>query len=430
LSKTTRRCTLALIASIALMALLAAPAWAAPDPAYTVAPSPPRCGDAATYTDNSTVDAGLAVAKVEWDFDNDGAYEVVDEAAPFSAPHTYTTRGTKTFGMRVTDNMLLTPGVTAEDQTVSVVTASPQASFTPSDTSPFVGDDVLFAAETSDADGDAIAAYAWDFDSNGTTDSTVRNPIHKYTQPGPKTISLRVTDACGAQSAAAVRDITVSGQPVPGNALPVANFVFSPRTARVGDPVTFASSAFDPEGPLQEQTWDLDGDGQFDDGRGAEVVYTYTTAGMRAVRLRATDGAGQSVVREELLRVEAAPKPPPGFLRPAPNVRFNGLILARGTRIRILSVRAPRGSIVAVRCKAKGKRCPAKLRRKRVKKSTVRFKTFERFLRAGTRLEIYVRKANTIGAFTRYTIRAGKGPVRVDRCLPAGASTKPKKRCG
>jgi hypothetical protein len=58
----------------------------------------------------------------------------------------------------------------------------------------------------------------------------------------------------------------------------------------------------------------------------------------------------------------------------------------------------------------------------------VRFKTYERFLRAGIRLDIFIRKPNTIGAFTRYKIRAGKGPVRVDRCLPPGPKTKPK-RC-
>src|SRR5215208_5502823 len=101
---------------------MAGSAAAAPNPAYTVDPAPPRCGDTATYTDASTVDALLAVAQVEWDFDNNGLYEVVDDMAPFETPHTYTTRGAKMFGMKVTDNALVA-GSTEEDQTVTVVTA-------------------------------------------------------------------------------------------------------------------------------------------------------------------------------------------------------------------------------------------------------------------------------------------------------------------
>jgi PKD repeat protein len=424
LSKTTRRCTLALITSIALMALVAAPAWAAPTGVdFTVAPASPQSGVAATLTGSATPAPLTEITSWEWDLDGDIA--TIERTGP-TVTYPFPTAGSYEVTLRVTSNELPGANQATATKTVLVVTRPPNADFDFNPTSPFALSDVLFASDASDPDREPLT-YAWTFGDGGT--SAVRHPIHSYALPGSYTVKLTVTDPFGATDSAS-KEIIVQGVPAPGNGLPVANFVFSPRTARVGDPVTFASSAFDPEGPLQEQTWDLDGDGQFDDGRGAEVVYTYTTAGMKAVRLRATDGAGQSVVREELLRVDAAPKPPPGFLRPAPNVRFNGLILARGTRIQILSVRAPRGSIVAVRCKGKGKQCPAKLRRKRVKKSTVRFKTFERFLRAGTRLEIYVRKANTIGAFTRYTIRAGKGPVRVDRCLPAGASTKPKKRCG
>jgi PKD repeat protein len=427
LSLLTRRFTFALAVCLASAAYAAPLANAAPDPAYTVDPAAPRCGDPATYTDASTVDALLAVAKVEWDFDNNGDYEVVDDMAPFQTTHTYNTLGTKTFGMRVTDNNPLPPGVTEEDQTVPVATAPPQATFTVSDSTPVVNGEVLFASDASDPDGDSIMTYAWDFDNNGTTDSTARNPTHRYTSVGPKRAVLRVTDSCGATSAAAVRDLTVQGLAVPGNRNPVASFAFAPRTVKVGDPVSFVSSSFDPDGSLQSQTWDLDGDGQFDDGQGAEVVFTYTRAGNRTVRLQVTDTAGVAEVHEQLLHVDPAPKPRPGSLRPSPFIRFSGLVLPGGARVQLLSVRAPKGSLLATVCKGKG--CPVKQRRKRAKGRAVRFKSYERFLRAGVQLDIFIRKPNTIGAFTRYKIRAGKGPVRIDRCLPPGPKTKPK-RCG
>jgi hypothetical protein len=83
--------------------------------------------------------------------------------------------------------------------------------------------------------------------------------------------------------------------------------------------------------------------------------------------------------------------------------------------VRVLGVRAPRGSLVVVKCHGKG--CPVERRRKHIKKQPVRFKTFERVLRAGVRLEILVKKANTVGDYTSFKIRAGKSPVRKDACL-------------
>ena len=71
---------------------------------------------------------------------------------------------------------------------------------------------------------------------------------------------------------------------------------------------------------------------------------------------------------------------------------------------------------------------PVKRWSRRVQGTAVRFKTYHRYLRAGIKLEIFVRKANTIGDYTRYKIRAGKFPVRTDRCLPVGRG-KPSKSC-
>jgi hypothetical protein len=50
----------------------------------------------------------------------------------------------------------------------------------------------------------------------------------------------------------------------------------------------------------------------------------------------------------------------------------------------------------------------------------VRFAQFERRLRAGIRLEIFVRQPRRIGKYTRFLVRAGEPPKRVDRCLFPG----------
>jgi hypothetical protein len=58
--------------------------------------------------------------------------------------------------------------------------------------------------------------------------------------------------------------------------------------------------------------------------------------------------------------------------------------------------------------------------RRRSRGRAIRFRMFEETLDAGTRLGIYVRKGDTVGKYTRFTIRAGAAPKRLDRCLMPG----------
>ena len=112
-------------------------------------------------------------------------------------------------------------------------------------------------------------------------------------------------------------------------------------------------------------------------------------------------------------------------MSPFPVVRIAGKVLPRATLIRVLSVRAPRAALVRVRCHGRG--CPLRAVRRRSSGRQLRFRQFQRRLRAGIRLEIFVRRPGTIGKYTRFRIRAGDPPKRIDRCLfPA---TQRPKRC-
>ncbi|MEA2332998.1 MAG: hypothetical protein QOH58_3136 [Thermoleophilaceae bacterium] len=379
---------------------------------FTWAPVVPNTGQAVGFTadlggvDWGDADVGVEARTVSWSFPGASA------TGP-TATHAFVTHGLQVVSMTLRNGV---GDVTTIPDFINV-NAIPSAGFSWSPLLPVIGQEVKFASESDDADG-AITSYSWNFGDGSS--SSLRNPAHPYADPGFKTVSLTVTDGNGAQSTA-TRTVVAQGLPVAANAPPSASFAYSPRSPEVGDPVEFVSTALDPEGDLSQQTWDLDGDGQFDDARGDEVLYTFVTAGEKIVRLRAEDAAGGAAVRERTLTVKQGPVARAGFLNPFPVVRLNGEILSGGARIKVLTVRAPRGTLVRVSCKGKG--CPAKQRRKRVKKSgTVRFRNYERFLRAGIKLEIFSRKPNTIGAFTRYTIRAGKAPVRLDRCLEPGKS--------
>jgi hypothetical protein len=113
----------------------------------------------------------------------------------------------------------------------------------------------------------------------------------------------------------------------------------------------------------------------------------------------------------------------PRFMRPAPTVRIAGIVTRLGARVTVLSVRAPRGAQISLRCTGDG--CPR--RALAVATSLTRLRAFERNLDAGTRLEIRVTRAGYVGKHTLIHIRRGKPPSRVDRCLYPGSSAP--RRC-
>jgi hypothetical protein len=107
------------------------------------------------------------------------------------------------------------------------------------------------------------------------------------------------------------------------------------------------------------------------------------------------------------------------LLRPFPIVRIRGYFKNGGVRVTLLSVNAPRSSHVAARCVGKG--CP--VRSVSVASAPARLRAFERFLSAGTVLQVRVTSAGRIGKYVSFRIRAHSAPLRHDLCLMPG---KPK----
>jgi glucose/arabinose dehydrogenase len=96
------------------------------------------------------------------------------------------------------------------------------------------------------------------------------------------------------------------------NAPPQAAFSASQTSGDAPLTVAFdASAASDSDpGDVLRYAWDLDGDGELDDGTGRTATATYETVGTRTVRLRVTDLAGATDTAETTIRVgTAAPVP-------------------------------------------------------------------------------------------------------------------------
>jgi PKD repeat protein len=360
-----------------------------------------------TFTGTVTTWGGTTeTGTISWSFGDGASGGGATATHPFGAPGAYDVTMTATNDMAESTTLTKTINVNG----------IPAAGFSFGPTSAVPGQEVKFASESDDPDG--ITTYAWDF-GDGVT-SSLRNPSHPFATTGPHTVTLTVTDAFGA-TATATQTVSVFPPPPSANKPPVAGFAYSPSKPKVGQQVELVSSAVDPDGRITDERWDLDGDGQFDDARGDDVLYTFPASGPKPVRLRVEDNSGAVAVKERTIDVALGQAARAGFLNPFPVVRITGEVRGSGTRIRLISVRAPIGTLASVKCT--GRACPAKLRRHKIGKSHLaRFKTYERTLRAGIRLEVFVRKAGTIGKYTRFTIRSGASPRRLDRCLMPGKS--------
>ena len=111
------------------------------------------------------------ITSYAWDFENDGTIESNEESPAF----VYRTAGTYSVNLTVTGK-----GGSDDETKVSYITvaeplAKPVANFTADPVQGIAPLDVQF---TDVSTGDAITAWAWDFENDGTIDSTEQNPRH------------------------------------------------------------------------------------------------------------------------------------------------------------------------------------------------------------------------------------------------------------
>jgi hypothetical protein len=107
-------------------------------------------------------------------------------------------------------------------------------------------------------------------------------------------------------------------------------------------------------------------------------------------------------------------------MRPFPIVRITGTRVSSGVKLKLLSVQASSAARITVACTGHG--CPIKSQTRvasagKVRSALVEFRRLQRFLPAGVTLEVRVSKPGAVGKYTRFTIRRGKPPIRLDACL-------------
>jgi hypothetical protein len=300
-----------------------------------------------------------------------------------------------------------------------VARAVPLASFTYSPEAPFTNELVTF---TSTSTG-VVEPQRWGFDvDRSCNDATGPSVQRSFPTAGVYTVTLCGSDGAGKENYA-VYDVTVQNRP------PVAAFTFAPAAPLTGDSVALTSLSADSDGPITSQAWDLDGDGAFEDAQGPTASVSFPAAGTFTVRLMVGDRDGAANVAARTITVGERP---PDAIAPFPIVSMVAKIGEQGTQVEQLLVKAPVGARVRIRCRGRG--CPfhrlsriaraaeASVSVKALAARIIRIRRFGRHtLRPGTVVQIWVTKRGEIGKYTRFLIRKGKPPSRVDRCVMPGA---------
>ena len=100
----------------------------------------------------------------------------------------------------------------------TTLSALPTAAFTASTTS---GIEQLTVSFSNDTATWGPTSWAWDFDSNGTVDSTQESPIWTYTTAGTYSVTMSATNSLGTDTETKANYITVRA-PQPGTYVPIS----------------------------------------------------------------------------------------------------------------------------------------------------------------------------------------------------------------
>lgn len=291
----------------------------------------------------------------------------------------------------------------------AIAGAAPVASFTLSPAAPLSGETVTFTSTSSGA-----TALAWDLDADGQyNDGTAATAQRAFSTPGRYLVGLRASGPDG--TATQSQWVQVANRP------PMVSFSFTPTAPVTDDVVSFAAAASDPDGSVSAISWDLNGDGVFGDASGPVASMPVPVAGAFTVAVSATDNSGAKTVASQGVAVAVRP---PTMMTPFPIVRLTTRGTRRGVRILRLGVQAPPGSRVSVHCSGRGCGARAQVRLVRTP-APLRFRALEHRVRAGVVLEVRVVAPGQIGKFTRFRLRRGAPPSRVDLCLPPGQAPAP-----
>ncbi|MBF0099538.1 MAG: PKD domain-containing protein [Desulfobacterales bacterium] len=245
----------------------------------------------------SGTDSDGSIASYHWNFGDDS------QSTEQNPTHTYTTSGTYTVTLTVTDNKGSTGKATLSIQITagnSAPTASIQSPL--NQASYMVGESISFIGTGVDPEGGTLI-YQWDFGDQNT--SSLQQTEHTYNAFGTYTVRLKVIDTDGVF---ATQEITII---IRAKAIVKIINPASESNYTEGDAITFTGNATDPaNGQLNNITlaWTSNIDRQL--GTGDTVTKSNLSIGRHTITLTATDTNGVSSTDTITITVQKRIFPP------------------------------------------------------------------------------------------------------------------------
>jgi len=205
-----------------------------------------------------------------WDF-GDGT-----NSTAMNPAHQYTVAGTYSVTLTVTNSA----GSDTETATnyITITPPPPVAAFSGTPLSGATPLTVVF----TDASTNSPTSWSWNFGDGDSTNSTVQNPVHRYTSVGTFNVTLTVTNAYGSNSTTKTNYVTVIPR------APVASFNGTPFWGLTPLPVQFMDTSIN--NPTS-WSWDF-GDGDSTNSTVQNPVHNYANMGTYNVTLTATNAGG------------------------------------------------------------------------------------------------------------------------------------------
>ncbi len=156
-----------------------------------------------------------------------------------------------------------------------------------------------YTIQFTDTSTNSPTGWTWDFDNNGTVDSTAKNPSFTFSGSGDFTVKHTASNA-GGNSLPVTQSVHVNPPAPPAS--PVANFS---STAAASPPFTvnFTDTS---TGPPTSWAWDFDNNGTVD-STGANPSHTFAGAASYPVTLTVSNGSGtDSITKSVVVSATAA----------------------------------------------------------------------------------------------------------------------------
>ncbi len=248
------------------------------------------------------------IASFSWDLDDDATY---DDASGIKASKSWTDPGTYTIGLKVTDTAnntdTITTNVTVEDITPPTADAG----------GPYSGDeDTSIAFDASNSTDNGNIHFRWDLDNDGGYDDGNGSYISRtWDDPGTYKISVKVTDSGGNKDTDET-EVTVYDTTAP-NADAGDSYSVDEDTS-----ITFDGSNSTDNGNIVSYDWDWTNDGTYE-GSGAMPSHTYSNPGDYTVKLKITDGGGNTDTDTANVTVKDTTPPEVNIEKPSDNSVHN-----------------------------------------------------------------------------------------------------------